>query len=92
MTEPSLTALDPSIPPAQGFGLYVVDEVKNRTVVRFVNGTEAPLVRAGVTIQPGHIAHVAGGGEIIPPEQIDGQPARLVDLIAVTGMAVDPFW
>jgi uncharacterized protein (TIGR03437 family) len=88
MTEPSVTALDPSIPPAQGFGLYVVDKVKGRTVIRFVNGTQAPLVRAGITIQPGHIAHVAGGGD--DQEQIDGEPARLVDLVLVTGMVVDP--
>ncbi len=88
MMKPSVAALDPSIPPASGFGLYVVDEVQTRVVIRFVNGTAGPLTRAGVTIQPGNVALIAGGGDII--DQIDGKPARMVDLVGVTGMVVDP--
>ena len=86
MIRPSVVALDPSV--QNGFGLYVVDEIQSRTVIRFVNASTAPLTRAGVTIQPGEIAVVAGGGDIF--EQIDGLPARSVDLFDVTGLVVHP--
>lgn len=86
MTRPSVVALDTSL--QNGFGLYVVDEIQGRTVVRYANGSNAAVIRAGVNIGVGEIAVVAGGGDIF--ENIDGLPARVVDLQRVTGLVVDP--
>lgn len=86
MSKPSVVALDTSL--QNGFGLYVVDEIQGRTVIRYANGSNAAVIRAGVNIGVGEIAVVAGGGDIF--ENIDGQPARVVDVGRVTGLVVDP--
>jgi len=86
MGKPSVVALDTSL--QNGFGLYIVDEIQGRTVIRYANGSNVAVIRAGVNIGVGEVAVVAGGGDIF--ENIDGLPARVVDLGRVTGLVVDP--
>ncbi|MBI1762947.1 MAG: HYR domain-containing protein [Acidobacteria bacterium] len=80
MVYPSATALDPL-----GRGFYVVDEVNNSSLLRFVNTTANAVTLAGATIPPGQIGLVAGSGAV--PEL---GMAREVDLSLVTGLVVDP--
>jgi sugar lactone lactonase YvrE len=80
MVYPSATALDPL-----GRGFYVVDEVNNSSLLRFVNTSANPVTLAGATIPPGQIGLVAGSGAV--PEL---GMAREVDLSLVTGLVVDP--
>jgi uncharacterized protein (TIGR03437 family) len=81
MVLPTAVALDP-----RGRGFYVVDEVDGTSLLRFVNTLSVPVTLAGVTIQPGHINLVAGGGI----QSNDGVLPRDTDLAQVTGLAVDP--
>jgi sugar lactone lactonase YvrE len=80
MVYPSATALDPL-----GRGFYVVDEVNNSSLLRFVNTSANPVTLAGATIPAGQIGLVAGSGAV--PEL---GMAREVDLSLVTGLVVDP--
>ncbi len=80
MVYPSATALDPL-----GRGFYVVDEVNNSSLLRFVNTAANPVTLAGATIPPGQIGLVAGSGAA--PEL---GKARESDLSLVTGLVVDP--
>ena len=80
MVLPTAVAIDP-----QGRGFYVVDDVGGTSLLRFVNTTALPVTLAGVTIQPGQINLLAGGG-ILP----DTTSLRDIDLTQVTGLAIDP--
>ncbi|HMX27552.1 MAG TPA: hypothetical protein PKC13_18300, partial [Blastocatellia bacterium] len=77
---PTAAAIDP-----QGRGFYVIDEAKGASLLRFVNTTNAPVTLAGVTIPPGEINLIAGGGIAAEAASL-----REVDLTQVTGMTVDP--
>jgi len=81
MVLPTAVALDP-----RGRGFYVIDEVDGTSLLRFVNTTANPLMLAGVTIQPGSINLIAGGGV----QSNDGLSPLDTDLAQVTGVAVDP--
>jgi uncharacterized protein (TIGR03437 family) len=81
MALPTGAALDPL-----GRGIYVVDEVNGTSLLRFLNtGTEAATI-GGVTIPPGNINLIAGGGSSIN----DNVPPRDADLAEITGLAIDP--
>ena len=86
MTKPSVAALDASV--QTGFGLYVVDEIQSRIVIRYINGSTSAVIKAGVNIGAGEIAVIAGGGDI--DQSIDGLPARTIALGNITGMVVHP--
>src|SRR5262249_19044285 len=45
-----------------GRGFYVIDEVDGTSLLRFVNTSTSPVTLSGVTIQPGSINLIAGGG------------------------------
>lgn len=81
MVLPTAVALDP-----RGRGFYIVDEVDGTSLLRFVNTLSVPVTLAGVTVQPGHINLIAGGGV----QSNDGVLPRDTDLAQVTGLAVDP--
>lgn len=80
MVMPTAVAIDP-----KGRGFYVVDDVNGTSLLRFVNTTGNAVTLGGVTIQPGHINLLAGGG--IAP---DSTAPLDIDLTQVTGLAVDP--
>ncbi|MDQ3011953.1 MAG: HYR domain-containing protein, partial [Acidobacteriota bacterium] len=80
MVLPTAVAVDPL-----GRGFYVVDESNGTSLLRFVNITTAAVTLAGVTIQPGGINLIAGGGAAV-----DAAALRDVDLTLVTGIVVDP--
>ena len=81
MVLPTAVALDP-----RGRGFYIIDEVDGTSLLRFVNTLSVPVTLAGVTVQPGHINLIAGGGI----QSGDGLLPRDTDLAQVTGVAVDP--
>jgi len=81
VVQPTGVALDP-----QNRGFYVMDEVNSTTLLRFVNTSASPVTLAGVTIQPGDINLIAGGGTQVT----DDTPPRDLDLGVATGLAVDP--
>ncbi len=81
MVLPTAVALDP-----RGRGFYIVDEVDGTSLLRFVNTLTVPVTLAGVTVQPGNINLIAGGGV----QSNDGVLPRDTDLAQVTGLAVDP--
>lgn len=81
MVLPTAVALDP-----RGRGFYVVDEVDGTSLLRFVSTSSVPITLAGVTIQPGHINLIAGGGI----QNDDGGSPLDTDLAQITGLAVDP--
>lgn len=81
MVLPTAVAFDPL-----GRGFYVIDEVDGTSLLRFVNTSANPLTLAGVTISPGSINLIAGGGV----QSNDGVSPRDTDLAQVTGLAVDP--
>lgn len=78
MVQPTVVVLDPL-----GRGFYVVDEVNNSSLLRFVNTSTGPVTLAGTTILPKQINLVAGGGLLVE----DGTPAREADLSLITGVA-----
>jgi hypothetical protein len=80
MVLPTATAIDP-----QGRGFYVIDENNGTSLLRFVNTTSIPVTLAGVTIPPGQISLIAGGGIAAEATSLSD-----VDLTQVTGLAVDP--
>jgi sugar lactone lactonase YvrE len=80
MALPTAVAVDPL-----GRGFYVVDENNGTSLLRFVNTTTAPVTVAGVTILPGNINLIAGGGIAVETPVL-----RDVDLTLVTGIVVDP--
>jgi uncharacterized protein (TIGR03437 family) len=69
----------------QGRGVFLVDSTSEFYLLRFINTTSSPVTLAGVTIQPGTIRAVAGGGLSIE----DNIPANTADLAVVTGLAVN---
>ncbi|MGE3947756.1 MAG: PKD domain-containing protein [Blastocatellales bacterium] len=77
--ELSAVAMDP-----QGRGLYVADNVSGQSIIRFLNLSNAAVTLAGVTIQPGTVRLIAGGGFEIG----ENTPARTSDLGQVTGLGV----
>lgn len=81
MVLPTAVALDP-----RGRGFFVVDEVDGTSLLRFVSTSSVPVTLAGVTIQPGNINLIAGGGTLSE----DGISPRDTDLAQITGVAVDP--
>ncbi|MGE0887457.1 MAG: HYR domain-containing protein [Blastocatellales bacterium] len=80
MVLPTGVALDPL-----GRGFYVADENNGTGFLRFVNTTNAPVTLAGVTILPGHINLIAGGGV-----NTDATALRDIDLTLISGLCVDP--
>lgn len=80
MTQPTQVARDP-----QGRGFYVIDEVESASLLRFVNTSSQVVTLAGVTIQPGGINLIGGGG----PSVDENVAPRLADLVQVTGLAID---
>src|SRR5262245_17795749 len=80
MVLPTAAALDP-----KGRGFYVVDEVDGTSLVRFVNTSDAAATLGGVTIQPGSINLIAGGGTSVG----DNINPRDTDLAEITGIAID---
>ncbi len=80
MVLPTAVAIDP-----QGRGFYVIDEVNGTSLLRFVNTTANTVVLGGVTILPGQINLIAGGGI-----SLDTTSLTDVDLTLVSGLAVDP--
>ncbi|MBS1790068.1 MAG: hypothetical protein JST85_20255 [Acidobacteria bacterium] len=81
MVLPTAVALDP-----RGRGFFVVDEVDGTSLLRFASTSSVPVTLAGVTIQPGNINLIAGGGV----QSDDGISPLDTDLAQVTGVAVDP--
>ncbi|MGH9799409.1 MAG: hypothetical protein ACRD82_03515, partial [Blastocatellia bacterium] len=81
MVLPTAVVLDP-----RGRGFYVVDEVDGTSLLRFVSTSSVPIMLSGVTIQPGHINLIAGGGV----QSNDGASPLDSDLAQITGLAVDP--
>lgn len=80
MTLPTGVARDP-----KGRGFFVIDEISSSSLVRFVNTSSQPVTLAGVTIQPGGINLIAGGGLSVD----DNAAPRDSDLTTVTGLAID---
>jgi len=80
MVLPTAVALDP-----QGRGFYVADENNGTGFLRFVNTTGQPVTIAGVTILPGQINLIAGGGI-----NTDTPSLREIDLTLISGLCVDP--
>jgi len=80
VVRPSAVALDPL-----GRGFYVVDEVAETSLLRFVNTTGRPVTLAGTTVEPGAINLIAGGGS-----RIEDGAARDVDLSLLAGLVADP--
>ena len=80
MVLPTAVATDPL-----GRGFYVVDESNSASLLRFVNTTNENVTLAGITILPGHINLIAGGGI-----SAETTVLRDVDLTLVTGITVDP--
>jgi hypothetical protein len=81
MVLPTAVVLDP-----RGRGFYVVDEVDGTSLLRFVSTSSVPIMLSGVTIQPGNINLIAGGGV----QSNDGISPLDSDLAQITGLAVDP--
>jgi uncharacterized protein (TIGR03437 family) len=79
MVLPSIVARDP------GRGFYVVDNLNQGPVIRFVNTSSNPLTLAGTLIQPNNIGLVAGGG--INPFDTAARDAQFG---TVSGLTVDP--
>jgi uncharacterized protein (TIGR03437 family) len=67
----------------QNRGVYVVDTDSSLTLIRFVNTGNAAVTVAGVTIAPGTVRAIAGGGLDLG----DNVPALSAELGAVTGLA-----
>ncbi|MEK7833999.1 MAG: HYR domain-containing protein, partial [Acidobacteriota bacterium] len=80
MVLPTAVATDP-----QGRGFYVIDDINGTSLLRFVNTTASPVTLGGVTIQPGNINLIAGGGQAA-----DSTSPTDVDLTLISGLAVDP--
>ncbi|MGH9798725.1 MAG: hypothetical protein ACRD82_00015, partial [Blastocatellia bacterium] len=80
MVLPTAVAVDP-----QGRGFYVIDDNNGTSLLRFVNTTASPVTLGGVTIQPGNINLIAGGG--LAP---DTTSLSDIDLTLVSGLTVDP--
>lgn len=80
MVLPTAVALDPL-----GRGFYVADENNGTGFLRFVNTSGQPVTLAGVTVLPGHINLIAGGGTTT-----DTTALRDIDLTLITGLCVDP--
>ncbi|MBK9313376.1 MAG: hypothetical protein IPM55_03875 [Acidobacteria bacterium] len=78
--ELSAIARDP-----QGRGIYVADNVSGQSIIRFLNLSGSAVTLAGVTIQPGTVRLVAGGGFDIG----ENTPALTADLGQVTGLGVN---
>ncbi len=70
----------------QGRGIYVAETTNAGSLIRFINLGNASVTIAGVTIAPGVVRLVAGGG-LDPGDNVPGQDA---DLGSVTGLAVSP--
>jgi uncharacterized protein (TIGR03437 family) len=70
----------------QGRGLYVAEESDAGNVIRFINLSGASVTIAGVTIAPGVVRSIAGGG-IDLGENVKAMDA---DLGRVTGMGGSP--
>jgi uncharacterized protein (TIGR03437 family) len=79
----SLTAVarDP-----QGRGLYIVEATNAGSLIRFINPGNAPATVAGVTVAPGAVRLIAGGGFDLG----DNVPGLQTDLGSVTGLAASP--
>jgi hypothetical protein len=67
--------------------IYVADTDNHR--IRVVNTQGENIVVAGVTIGPGEIETVAGGGSCTPPDIGDDGPATSACLDSPSGVAVD---
>ena len=80
MVLPTAVALDP-----QGRGFYVIDDNNGTSLLRFVNTTANPVILGGITILPGNVNLIAGGG--LTP---DTTSLTDVDLTLISGLAVDP--
>ncbi|MGE0101264.1 MAG: PKD domain-containing protein [Blastocatellales bacterium] len=68
----------------QGRGIYVADNVSGQSIIRFLNLSNSAVTLAGVTIQPGTVRLIAGGGFEIG----ENTNARTSDLGQVTGLGV----
>ncbi|MFN0109767.1 MAG: hypothetical protein ACKVZH_13010, partial [Blastocatellia bacterium] len=79
MVAPTAVAVDP-----QGRGFYVIDDNNGTSLLRFVNITASAVTLGGVTIQPGNINLIAGGG--LAP---DSTSLVDVDLTLISGLATD---
>lgn len=80
MVLPTAVATDP-----KGRGFYVIDDINGTSLLRFVNTTANSVNLGGVTIQPGSINLIAGGGQLA-----DSTSPTEVDLTLISGLAVDP--
>jgi uncharacterized protein (TIGR03437 family) len=69
-----------------GRGVFVVDSTSEFFHLRFINTSSASVTLAGVTIAPGVIRSIAGGGASTENDV----PAGTADLAVVTGLAVSP--
>ena len=69
-----------------GRGVFLIDSTNEFFNLRFINTSNTAVTLAGVTIAPGVIRSIAGGGASTD----DGIPARTADLAVVTGLAVNP--
>ncbi|QQS47371.1 MAG: hypothetical protein IPM66_01525 [Acidobacteriota bacterium] len=77
--ELSAIARDP-----QGHGIYVADNVSGQSIIRFLNLSGLPVTLAGITIQPGTVRQIAGGGFDIG----ENTPSLAADIGQVTGLGV----
>lgn len=77
----TLMARDP-----QGRGLYIADSIGDVVYIRFINTGTASATIAGVTIAPGTIRVVAGGGASLS----DDVAVLNADLVTPTGLATSP--
>ncbi len=81
LREVQLLARDPL-----GRGLYIVDSIGDSSFLRFINtGTIAAQV-GGVTVEPGAIRVIAGGGTSLS----DNVASTTADLVFPTGLTVSP--
>ena len=69
-----------------GRGVFVIDSTSEFFHLRFINTSSTSVTLAGVTIAPGVIRSIAGGGA----STANDVPARTADLAVVTGLAVSP--
>ncbi|QQS47372.1 MAG: hypothetical protein IPM66_01530 [Acidobacteriota bacterium] len=68
----------------QGRGIYVADNVSGQSIIRFLNLSDSPVTLAGITIEPGTVRQIAGGGLDLG----ENIPALAADIGQVTGLGV----
>ncbi|MFZ4629682.1 MAG: PKD domain-containing protein, partial [Blastocatellia bacterium] len=69
-----------------GRGVYLIDASTEFSILRFMNTTGTPVTLAGVTIEPGLVRVLAGGGQSVS----DNVDARQSDLASISGLAISP--